>query len=928
MQTSLFKIAQLVTTPVLMSVMIVPAYSAQADQAAQATQTAQTGEEQTLADVAAANASLGVVSNVVSNVDTRPFSDSIAYTDTAIDSTIDSAIDSAMGNTTDIATDTTADTATGVSSQQGATLAPRATTPPAAPNPTAAIVKNIRFVGLNRLTPASLYPLIPVSVGEVMTPQDLAQSIEALFATGNFADIQSKIDEGQVIYYVVERPIIAEVNFEGNKLIPEEGLKQGLKAAGIAVGDVLKQSTLQNVANELQQQYIGQGYYNSDIEVEQTLLDGNRVRLQVRFIEGKPAKVLDINIIGNQYFSDEAIKDVFVVQESSWKHLLSKSDRYAKEKLAASLENLKSMYMNEGFINFSVTNAVLNINDAKDRIFIEVSVDEGEQYKFGQVNFLGKPIYESTKLNDSVAFNPGEQFSQAKLEATTTLLKNQYGDAGYYFAQIRPVPRLNDVEKTVDIDYFIDPARPVYVRRINFSGNIKTESEVLRREMRQLEGALASNTKIQRSRSRLMGTGFFKAVSVDIRPVPNTLDQIDVNFVVEEQPSGSSTIAAGYSQNGGVTFQLDFNQRNFLGTGNRVSAALSRSETRDSYSLGFTDPYFTENGVSQGVSAYYKKTKYDDKNVSNYVQDSYGATLNYSYPIDETKSLSAGFNYDNTEVRGGRFMGISNVADLIEDAGIVTTYPEPNADRTTFKNDYDTYNLLFGWDYSTLDRPVFPTKGMSHSVDARIGLGDANYQKLIYQGNIYYPLYKGVVARGYAKLGYGNNLPFYENFYAGGYGSVRGYKPSSLGPRSANFYDATNLPRDANGNLILDKNGNPQYTYQGEEVGGNALASFGGELILPVPFKGDWANQIRPVLFVEGGQVFDTTNKDSETFVYDGVDTKVPLLSQDNAMRYSAGVGMTWYTPIGPISLSYAKPFGDKETDKTDEVQFQIGSTF
>ncbi len=779
------------------------------------------------------------------------------------------------------------------------------------------VVTDIGFTGLQRLTPDSLYPVLPVTVGDTVTDSSLAASIKALYATDNFANIQSRIEGGKLRFDVVERPIIAEVNFEGNKLIPKEGLTEGLANAGLSVGDVLKQSTLQGVANELQQQYISQGYYNSNIEVDQTLLDGNRVKLDVRFIEGKPAKVVDINIIGNKHFSDDDIRDVFAVKESSWTRLLSKSDRYAKEKLAASLENLTALYQNDGYVRFAVDNAVLNISEDKRSVFIEVSVSEGEQYQFGETSFLGDPKFDTNELKELVTFGPNEQYSQAKLDATTAALKSRYGNEGYYLAQVRPVPRIDDETRVVDVDYYIDPARPIYVRRINFNGNIKTQDEVLRREMRQLEGALASNDKIQLSRTRLMRTGFFKAVNVDVKPVPNQPDLVDVNYVVEEQPSGSSTIAAGYSQSGGVTFQLDLTQNNFMGTGNRVKAALSRSETRDSYSLGYTDPYFTENGVSQGVSAYYRETKYDDRNVSNYVTDSYGATLNYSYPVDETKRVSAGVNFDNTTVRGGRWLGVSNVQQIIDDGGSFTSFED---DRTGFKNDYNTYNLLLGWDYSTLDRPVFPTKGMSHTVDATLGFGDASYQKLIYRGNVYKPIYKDVIARGYTKLGYGNDLPFYENFYAGGYGSVRGYESSTLGPKSKSYYDAINS----------------SIGYKEEEVGGNALVTFGTELILPMPFKGDWADQVRPVLFAEGGQVFDTTNKKNRNFVDPNPnpdpnitpDQDVPLLTQDNDLRFSAGAGITWYTPIGPISLSYAVPIGDKEGDETEKVQFQIGSTF
>ena len=782
------------------------------------------------------------------------------------------------------------------------------------------VVTDIGFNGLQRLTPDSLYPVLPITIGDTVNDANLAASIKALYATENFADIQSRIEGGKLRFDVVERPTIAEVNFDGNKLIPKEGLEQGLNNAGLAVGNVLKQATLQGVANELQQQYISQGYYNSNIEVDQTLLDGNRVKLDVRFIEGKPAKVVDINIIGNKHFSDKEIKEVFAVKESSWTRLLSKSDRYAKEKLAASLENLKALYLNDGYVRFSVDNAVLNISEDKSSVFIEVSLSEGEQYQFGEINFLGKPTFETSELKELVTFGAKEKYSQAKLDATTAALKSRYGNEGYYLAQIRPVPRINDETKVVDIDYYIDPARPIYVRRINFTGNLKTQDEVLRREMRQLEGSLASSDKIQLSRTRLMRTGFFKNVNVDVKPVPNQPDQVDVNYAVEEQPSGSSTIAAGYSQSGGVTFQLDLTQNNFMGTGDRVKASLSRSETRDSYSLGYTDPYFTENGVSQGISAYYRETKYDDRNVSNYVTDAYGATLNYSYPVDETKRVSAGLNVDNTTVRGGSRLGVSSVQQIIDDGG---TFEKFNNDqdefsgRTGFKNEYQSYNLLFGWDYSTLDRPVFPNKGMSHTVDATIGLGDASYQKLVYRGNIYQPIYKDWVARGYTKLGYGNNLPFYENFYAGGYGSVRGYEASTLGPKSQSYNDAID----------------DDVRFKDEEVGGNALVSFGTELILPMPFKGDWADQVRPVLFAEGGQVFDTTDKENRTFIDPDTtnpnrDTGVPLLTQDNKLRFSAGLGVTWYTPIGPISLSYAVPIGDKEGDETEKVQFQIGNTF
>lgn len=774
------------------------------------------------------------------------------------------------------------------------------------------VANDIAISGLQRITIDSLQTVLPFRLGQVVSDAQLAEGVSALYATGHFSDVQVYAQDGRIVYQVTERPLIAEINFEGNRLIPKDALEEGLRNAGLAVGQPLKQATVKMIESELANQYMMQGYYNTEITIKQTMLDGNRVKLDMTFAEGKPARVVDINIIGNQHFSDRDLIDEMAIKDNKI-NPLSKADRYSQEKLAASLESLRAKYLNEGFVRFEIKDAKLNIDEEKNKVFVEISVDEGEQYRFGQARFMGDLTYPEDELNQLLGFKTGDGYSQAKLDQTTADISTKFGDDGYFYAQIRPVTRIDDASRTVNVDYYIDPVRPVYVRRINFTGNFKTQDEVLRREMRQLEGALASNQKIQLSRARLMRTGFFKNVTVDTRPVPNSPDQIDVNFTVEEQPSGSSTIAAGYSQSGGVTFQFDVSQNNFMGTGNRVNAAFSRSETREVYSLGMTNPYFTVNGVSQSINGYYRKTKYDSKNISNYVLDSYGASLSYGYPIDENQRLSAGINIDNTTVRGGRFMGISNVKQLMEDGG--------SADfnnGVSFENDYTTYNAILGWSYSSLDRPVFPTSGMSHNVDLTLGFGDKTFQKVVYQGNIYRPFIKDSVLRGYTRLGYGNNLPFYENFYAGGYGSVRGYDASSLGPRSQPY--------------IAARSGN-RYT-RGEVVGGNALATFGAELILPLPFKGDWVDQVRPVIFVEGGQVFDTTGMDKETIDLTqygdsaATATSYPLLEQDKEFRYSAGVGATWYTPIGPLSISYAKPINSKDTDETDKVQFQIGSVF
>ncbi len=793
------------------------------------------------------------------------------------------------------------------------------------------IVRDIQIDGLVRLTPANVYGMIPVNSGDRVNDAAIANAIRSLYATGLFDDIKAAQQGDTLVFQVVERPIISKVEFKGNKLIPKEALEEGLKKMGVAEGEVLKKSALQTLESELEQQYMQQGRYDADVKVITTARPNNRVDLTIEFIEGKAAKVFDINIIGNTVFKDSEIKQAFAVKESGWASVISRNDRYAREKMAASLEALRALYLNRGYINFNINNSSLNLSEDKQHIFIEVSIDEGEQFKFGQTKFLGDALYAPEELKALQIYKDGETYSQEKVNAVKQLLLRKYGNAGYYYAEVNVVPQINEETKQVDLNYYINPGQQVTVRRINFSGNTKTADEVLRREMRQMEGALASNEKIDLSKVRLERTGFFK--TVDIKPVrvPNVPDQVDLNVAVEEQHSGTSTLAVGFSQSGGVTFQAGLSQTNFLGTGNAVSIDLSRSETQDYYNLSVTDPYFTIDGVRRGYNMYYRKTKLDDDyNVNNYVTDSFGGGINFGYPIDENQSISAGLNIDQTEVTTGPYVSTYVRDYLLAKGGKATgrtdtfcpegSWDEENRECTApqeffneFKGDFLTYNLNLGWSYNTLNRPIFPTTGMSHRVNAEIALpgSDVEYQKVTYDAQAYYPLGKDFVLRGYGKVGYGNDLPFYKNFYAGGYGSVRGYDNSTLGPKyDGVYFDETN-----------------QRDPSPEEVGGNALVQFGTELALPVPFKGDWARQVRPVLFAEGAQVFDTQCDVPNT-------AEERQYCKDNYgfdfgnMRYSVGVGFTWITMIGPLSLSYAYPLNEKPGDETKNIQFEIGRTF
>ena len=807
------------------------------------------------------------------------------------------------------------------------------------------LARDIRIDGLVRLTPASIYSMLPINSGDRVSDPVIAEAIRTLYASGLFDDIKAYKEKDILVFKVVERPVISKLEFKGNKLIPKEALEQGLKKMGIAEGEVFKKSALQTIETELEQQYIQQGRYDADVTVETVARPNNRVELKLNFNEGTAAKVFDINIIGNTVFSDSDIKQVFAVKESGWASVVTRNDRYAREKMAASLEALRALYLNKGYINFNIINSQLNISEDKKHIFIEVSVDEGSQFKFGETKFLGDALYKPEELQMLKLYKDGETYSQEKVNAVKQLLLRKYGNAGYYYAEVNIVPEINNQTGIVNLNYYINPGQQVTVRRINFTGNSKTADEVLRREMRQMEGALASNEKIDLSKVRLERTGFFKTVDVKPVRVPNSPDQVDLNVNVEEQHSGTTTLAVGYSQNGGVTFQAGLSQTNFMGTGNRVAIDLSRSETQDYYNLSVTDPYFTIDGVSRGYNVYYRKTKLNkDYNVNNYVTDSVGGSLSFGYPIDENQSLSASIGIDQTKVRtgpsvstyirdyllanGGKATGSSTYCpkdQWAKDAdGKYTGECNPGGEITydnAFDGEFLTYTLNLGWSYNTLNRPIFPTSGMSHRVGLEVGIpgSDVDYQKLTYDAQAFMPLWGGFVLRGYGKLGYGNDLPFYKNFYAGGYGSVRGYDNSSLGPKYPS--------------VIFQEMGKDDLSK--EEVGGNALVQFGTELALPLPFKGDWARQVRPVLFAEGAQVFDTKcDVPSGNILVNSSNVDIKQYCKDNYnfnfdnMRYSVGVGFTWITMIGPLSLSYAFPLNDKKGDDTKSIQFEIGRTF
>ena len=735
------------------------------------------------------------------------------------------------------------------------------------------VVKDIRLEGLMRVSPANVYAQLPLSNGDTADGEKVSAAIRALFKSGNFEDVVSERDGDVLIFKVTERPAIATIKISGNKAIDTDTLNKALKDAGLTEGEVLKRATLDHIKSELERQYFGQGRYDASIVVTNEAKPRNRVAVDIKIDEGDSATIKAINIVGNTAFSDEELIKLFQLKKTHLTSFFKSDDKYAREKLTGDLETLRSYYLDRGYINFSLNSNQVTLSADKKQVYIDISISEGDKYTFGETKILGELPVEEQELQKLIIIKAGKTYSQQYVTASSKLMTQRLGTEGYLFAEVNPIPDINTEKKIVNINFFVNPAKQTYVRRVNFKGNVKTDDHVLRREMRQFEGSLASTDKIDLSKLRLQRLGFFKDVNIETPKVPNSNDQVDVNVNVEEQPSGSLTASLGYSGSSGFIFSLGVSQNNFLGTGNKVSVNLNRSDTSDSYNLSFLDPYFTLDGVSRGYNLYYKKTKLDSLNVSRYATDSKGASLTFGYPIDETKSISFSLGVDQTDITQGT-LASQVVQNFIKEYG----------------NSINTYTSSVAWNYSTLNRGVFADRGASQrlSLDFALPMSDVSYLKLSYNGQLYVPINDSLTVRLRTVLGFGDSLPFYRNFFAGGYGSVRGYRDNTLGPRSPSFV------------------GDPDP----EIVGGNILVENSAELIVPTPFAKN-NRQLRTVFFVDSGMVYDRGSAD---YGFDLGD-----------LRYSAGVSLAWLTAIGPLSFSVSKPFNSQLNDEKQSFQFTIG---
>ena len=791
------------------------------------------------------------------------------------------------------------------------------------------IVRDIQVKGLQRISVGTVYNDFPVNVGERFSLDNSAAAIRALFKTGFFKDVSLSREGSTLIIQVVERPTIAKIIFEGNKDLSKDDLTKALDKIGLAEGKVFDKQVLDKVEQELSRQYLSHGKYGLKIKTDVGNLTRNRVGINITISEGRVSKIKLINIVGNNAFDDKTLLGKFELSPSNLLSFYTKNDQYSKQKLSADLESLLSYYLDRGYINFAIESTQVAITPDKKDIYVTINVKEGDVYKLNKVKLAGNLVVPPEQLTKLVSVGPGEIFSRKNATETSKAIQDRLGDEGYAFANVNMVPDINEASKTVDMTFAVDPGKRVYVNHINIRGNATTRDEVLRREMRQMESSWASSSKIERSKVRLERLGYFESVNVETPPFPGTADQIDANYTVVEKPSGNLSAGVGYSQVQGIILNANIAQDNVFGSGKRVNLAFNNSTYTTNYQFGFFNPYFTTDGVSQGYNLGYVKRNAGAINLSNYSTNVANAGTNFGIPLNEFDSIRFDTDLKHTNLKvnttttdssgqpvtvatdsfGNRTvtdsLGNPITVDAVGNAITSLGYTVNNAYASkqirdfisTNGNKYLTLGETVSWTHDTLNRALFPNHGGQQraSAMATVPGSDLTYYKIGYRQQHYFPIAKDFTLKLNGEVGYGNgyggtkSLPFFENYFAGGTGSVRGFKNNTLGPRDTQ----ENI---LNGAVLL---GNP--------IGGSSKIIGNAELFFPVPFMSE-TKSVRLGTFFDAGTVSNGFS-----------------VSQ---MRYSTGLSGEWLSPFGALSVSAAVPLNSQTTDQKQAFQFNFGQNF
>ena len=736
------------------------------------------------------------------------------------------------------------------------------------------VIKDIRVEGIQRTEPGTVFSYLPVKVGDTLNDDRATASLHALFATGFFKDVELKKDQNVLVIVVKERPTVASVEINGVKEFPKTQLSDNLKMLGLAEGRILDKSVLDKSVQELKRQYVARGKYSVDVKATVKDLERNRVAVSFDVNEGSVSKIRQINIVGNHVYSEKELLGVIQLTTPGWFTWFSKNDQYSKQKLSADMESLRTFYMNSGYMDFNIESTQVSISPDKRDIFITLNISEGDKYTVSGIKVVGtEAVLTHEEMRKMINVKPGDVLSRDAITDSTRKISERLGEEGYAFANVSASPEVDKEKHQVAFTFVVDPMQRAYIRRINITGNDKTRDEVIRREFRQMESSWFATSKVKNSKKRLDRTGFFSEVNVDTSQVQGTSDQMDVNLKVTEMSTGSFQIGAGYSSLEKVTLMAGVTQTNVFGTGSTLSTQMNTSKFNQVYSVSYTNPYYTDDGISRGFDVYKRRTDALMIAISPYTSDTYGAGVRFALPITDDEMFHVGTSVEQTTI------------------GLTPLSPQRYIDYINlFGETVDNLLATVAWSRDTRDNAITTTEGTMQraGLEVSVPVSDQHYYKLTYQHQVFYPL-----SRDYTLLlngdfgvgaGYGGApLPFFKYFYAGGVGSVRGYDPMSLGPR-----DANNLP-----------------------LGGNKKAVGNIEILFPMPGM-EKEKSVRLSVFVDGGEIMGTGGQ----------------LPGSTGMRYSTGLAMTWLSPAGPLKISWAKPLNSQPQDNIQHIQFTMGSMF
>jgi outer membrane protein insertion porin family len=735
------------------------------------------------------------------------------------------------------------------------------------------VIKDIRVEGIQRTEPGTVFSYLPVKVGDKLDDDRATAAVHALFATGFFKDVELKAEQGVLVVVVKERPTVASVEIDGVKDFPKQQLLDNLKYVGLAEGRIFDKSALEKSENELKRQYIARGKYGVVVKTTVKDLERNRVAVSFNVEEGGPSKIQRINIVGNQAYDEDELFDVIKLTTPGWFTWFTKNDQYSKTKLSADMESLRTFYMNAGYMDFAIESTQVSISPDKKDIFITLNISEGAKYTVSGIKLAGtQAVLTHDEMRKMIGIQPGDVFSRDALTESTRKIGERLGEEGYTFANVNAIPEVDKEKHQVAFTFMVDPMHRAYVRRINISGNDKTRDEVIRREFRQMEGAWFSTSRVKKSKQRIDRLGFFADVNLDTSSVQGTNDQLDVNVRVAEKSTGNFQIGAGYGSEG-LTFSGGVTQSNLFGTGNYLSTQINTSKVNQVYSVSYTNPYYTDDGISRGFDVYKRKTNTTSTYTSQYYSDTWGGGVRFGVPINDDETFQYGLSTEKTTIT------------------LTSNSPQRYIDYVnTFGATTSNVLATIGWTRDTRDSAIFTTEGTVQRSFIELGLpvSSQRYYKWTYQHEWFYPLSRNTTLMMNGDIGFANGygdkpLPVFKNFYAGGVGSVRGYDNYSLGPR------------DSSNNAI----------------GGTKKAVGNVELLFPMPGM-DKEKSLRLGAFLDGGAVF-------------GPSGDVP---GSTGMRYSTGLGLTWFSPAGPIRLSWARPLNKQAQDKIQNVQFTLGTMF